>query len=81
MEALHRTILDDCWRRAFARFLHLRYTGLKRELETYLRYYNRDRIHHGPLTRRTSPRTSPTVLARWRRDEPPMSAHLGGGAD
>src|SRR5215213_4884742 len=23
MEALHRTILDDCWRRAFARFLHL----------------------------------------------------------
>ena len=55
MEALHRTILDDCWRRAFARFLHLRYTGLKRELETYLRYYNRDRIHHGPLTRRNIP--------------------------
>ena len=39
VEALHRTILDDCWRPAFARFLHLRYTGLKRELETYLRYY------------------------------------------
>jgi transposase InsO family protein len=51
VEALHRTILDDCWRPAFARFLHLRYTGLKRELETYLHYYNFDRVHHGRLTR------------------------------
>ncbi len=39
VEAFHRTILDDCWRPAFVRFLHLRYTGLKRELGTYLHYY------------------------------------------
>ena len=51
VEALHKTILDECWRPAFARYLHLRFTGLKRELETYLDYYNFDRVHHGRLTR------------------------------
>jgi transposase InsO family protein len=51
VEALHKTILDECWRPAFARYLHLRFTGLKRELETYLHYYNFDRLHHGRLTR------------------------------
>ena len=51
VEALHKTILDECWRPAFARYLYPRYTGLRRELDTYLRYYNHDRIHHGRLTR------------------------------
>jgi transposase InsO family protein len=50
VEALHRIILDECWRPAFARYLHLRFTGLRRELETYLDYYNFDRVHHGRLT-------------------------------
>src|ERR671932_1505986 len=50
VEALHKTILDECWRPTFARYLHLRFTGLKRELETYLHYYNFDRVHHGRLT-------------------------------
>jgi transposase InsO family protein len=50
VEALHKTILDECWRPAFARYLYPRYTGLRRELDTYLRYYNYDRIHHGRLT-------------------------------
>jgi transposase InsO family protein len=50
VEALHKTILDECWRPAFARYLQLRFTGLKRELETYLDYYNFDRVHHGRLT-------------------------------
>jgi transposase InsO family protein len=80
VEALQRTILEDCWRPAFARFLHLRYTGLRRELETYLRYYNFDRVHHGRLTAGAFPQRWSTVPARWRRDEPPVSAHLGGGA-
>ena len=26
------------------------YTGLRRELDTYLHYYNHDRVHHGHLT-------------------------------
>jgi transposase InsO family protein len=51
VEALHKTILDECWRPAFARYIFPRYTGLRRELETYLRFYNRDRVHHGRLTR------------------------------
>jgi transposase InsO family protein len=50
VEALHKTILDECWRPAFARYLHPRLAGLRRELDTYLRYYNHDRVHHGRLT-------------------------------
>jgi transposase len=50
VEALHRTILDECWRPAFARYLQPRLSGLRRELDTYLRYYNVDRVHHGRLT-------------------------------
>jgi Integrase core domain len=50
VEALHRTILDECWRPAFARYIYPRYTGLRRELDTYLRFYNHDRVHHGRLT-------------------------------
>jgi transposase len=51
VEALHKTILDECWRPAFARYIQPRLTGLRRELDTYLRYYNHDRVHHGRLTR------------------------------
>lgn len=50
VEALHKTILDECWRPAFARYLHPRLAGLRRELDTYLRFYNHDRVHHGRLT-------------------------------
>jgi transposase InsO family protein len=50
VEALHTTILDECWRPAFARYLYPRFTGLRRELETYLHFYNHDRVHHGRLT-------------------------------
>lgn len=50
VEALHKTILDECWRPAFARYLYPRYTGLRREIDTYLSFYNYDRVHHGRLT-------------------------------
>jgi hypothetical protein len=50
VEALHRLILEECWRPAFARYLHPRYTGLRRELDHYLTLYNTDRVHHGRLT-------------------------------
>jgi transposase InsO family protein len=50
VEALHKTILDECWRPAFARYLFPRFTGLRRELDTYLHFYNHDRVHHGRLT-------------------------------
>ena len=55
VEALHKTILDECWRPAFARYLYPRYTGLRRELDTYLAFYNHDRVHHGRLTRGRTP--------------------------
>jgi transposase InsO family protein len=50
VEALHRLILEECWRPAFARYLHVRFTGLKRDLAQYIRDYNFDRPHHGRLT-------------------------------
>jgi transposase InsO family protein len=51
VEALHRTILDEFWRPAFARYLYPRYTGLRRDLDAYLHFYNYDRVHHGRLTK------------------------------
>lgn len=51
VEALHKTILDECWRPTFARYIQPRLSGLRRELDTYLRFYNYDRVHHGRLTR------------------------------
>ena len=50
VERLHRTILEECWRPAFARFLQVRFTGLQRELATYLNYYNQQRAHTGRKT-------------------------------
>jgi transposase InsO family protein len=51
VEALHKTILEECWRPSFARYMQPRFTGLRRELEEYLSYYNFDRVHHGRLTK------------------------------
>jgi transposase InsO family protein len=50
VERLQRTILEECWRPAFARYLHVRYRGLQRELEAYLNFYNHERAHTGRLT-------------------------------
>jgi transposase InsO family protein len=50
VEALHRLILEECWRPAFARYLYVSVTGLQRDLSDYLRYYNNDRTHNGRLT-------------------------------
>jgi transposase InsO family protein len=55
VERLHRTILEECWRPAFARFLQVRYSGLKRHLDSYLSYYNLGRAHTGRLTRGRAP--------------------------
>jgi len=50
VEALHKTILDECWRPPFARYLQVRFQGLRRDLADYLRYYNSERAHTGRLT-------------------------------
>ena len=51
VESVHKTILDECWRPAFARYLQVRFQGLRRDLDDYLRYYNFDRAHTGRLTK------------------------------
>jgi hypothetical protein len=50
VERVHRTILEECWRPAFARYLQVRYAGLRRDLARYLHTYNHDREHHGRHT-------------------------------
>jgi transposase InsO family protein len=55
VERLHRTILEECWRPAFARYLQVRFSGLKRDLARYLRDYNHDREHHGRITQGRRP--------------------------
>jgi len=47
VERLHRTILEECWRPAFARYLQVRHRGLQRELAAYMRTYNFERAHTG----------------------------------
>jgi transposase InsO family protein len=50
VERLHRTILEECWRPAFARFLQVRFTGLRDQLTRYLHDYNHYRAHTGRIT-------------------------------
>jgi transposase len=66
VEALHKTILDECWRPAFARYHYPRYTGLRRELDTYLDYYNNDRVHTG---RHAQGRVPADIVYRARKME------------
>lgn len=52
---VHGTILEECWKPAFARYLVPGFLGLRRNLERYLRYYNEDRAHTGRWTRGRTP--------------------------
>jgi transposase InsO family protein len=51
VERLQLTILEECWRPAFARSLAPRSTALERDLDEYLNYFNFDRAHTGRLTK------------------------------
>jgi transposase InsO family protein len=50
VERLQLTILEECWRPAFARSLVPKLTALQRDLDQYLDYYDFDRAHTGRLT-------------------------------
>jgi transposase InsO family protein len=52
VERVQQTILDECWKPAFARYLIPKQTGLKLDLE---RYYNTERAHTGRWTRGRTP--------------------------
>jgi transposase InsO family protein len=58
VERLHRTILEECRRSAFARFLQVRFTGLRAELERYIHYYNHQRADTGRITAGRTPAES-----------------------
>jgi transposase InsO family protein len=47
VERVQRTILEECWRPSFARSLVPTFTALRRDLDSYLEYYNYDRAHTG----------------------------------
>lgn len=50
VERVQLTILEECWRPAFARSLVPRSTALHQDLDDYLHTYNTDRAHTGRLT-------------------------------
>jgi transposase InsO family protein len=50
VERVQLTILEECWRPAFARSLIPRSSALARDLDEYLTDYNYDRAHTGRLT-------------------------------
>ncbi|NIP72682.1 MAG: transposase family protein [Gammaproteobacteria bacterium] len=56
VERVQGTILEECWKPAFARYLIPKITGLRRDLRAYLRYYNDDRAHTGRWNRGRTPR-------------------------
>jgi transposase InsO family protein len=50
VERVQLTILEECWRPAFARSLVPKKTALEADLGDYLHTYNHDRAHTGRLT-------------------------------
>jgi transposase InsO family protein len=50
VERVQLTILEECWRPAFARSLVPKSSALKQDLDEYLIDYNYDRAHTGRLT-------------------------------
>ena len=51
VERAQLTVLEECWRPAFARSLAPKSTALERDLDEYLNYFNFDRSHNGRLTK------------------------------
>jgi hypothetical protein len=43
VERVQGTILEECWKPAFARYLIPKQIGLRHDLDRYLRYYTRSR--------------------------------------
>jgi transposase InsO family protein len=67
VERVQETILEECWKPAFARFLIPKYTGLRLDLERYLRYYNTDRAHTGRWNKGRTPEEILGKAKMWSR--------------
>jgi transposase InsO family protein len=66
-ERVQRTILEECWKPAFARYLIPKYTGLRLDLDRYLNYYNTDRAHTGRWTKGRTPEEVLGKVNMWSR--------------
>ena len=66
VERVQETILEECWKPAFARYLVPKYTGLRCELERYLKEYNFERAHQGRLTKGRMPAQVLGAAKMWR---------------
>jgi transposase InsO family protein len=55
VERVQQTILEECWKPAFAHYLIPKQTGLRLDLERYLRSYNTERAHTGRWTKGRTP--------------------------
>jgi transposase InsO family protein len=66
VERVQGTILEECWKPSFARYLVPKYMGLRRELARYLKLYNHDRAHNGRLTRGRTPAEVLGAAKMWR---------------
>jgi transposase InsO family protein len=58
VERVQQTILEECWKPSFAHYLIPKQTGLRLDLERYLRYYNTQRAHTGRWTKGRTPKPS-----------------------
>jgi len=67
VERVHETILEECWKPAFARHLLPNITGLREELRRDLRYYNTGRAHTGRWTRGRTPEQVIGKAKMWAR--------------
>ena len=65
VERVQETILDECWKPAFARYLIPKYTGLRLDLARYLRYYNTERAHTGRWNRGRTPEDVLGKVKMW----------------
>jgi transposase InsO family protein len=65
VERAQLTVLDECWRPAFARYLIPKLTGLRRELDRFLWTYNTDRAHNGRITQGRTPEQVLGKAAMW----------------
>ena len=68
VERVLQTLLEECWKPAFARHLVSSITGLRRELARYVWIYNTDRAHAGRIIRG---RTPDEVLGKAKMWAPP----------
>ena len=59
VERVHQTLLEECWKPAFARYLIPRRTGLRLDLKRHLRYYRTERTHTGRWTKGRTTRSRP----------------------